>query len=376
VNVGPSGRQQIDQSAAAGHKSPGGIRILGVPVRLHFTFVLLVVFLVAMGVRGGQSAMLNVLYILALFASVVLHELGHVAVSRRYGIKTHEIVLYPIGGVAKLERTPKAKEELWIALAGPAVNVLIAAGLFAWLAYTNTPISASVLAEPTDMNVLARVAFGNLILAAFNMIPAFPMDGGRVLRAIMARFSPEDVATRRAALAGRVLAIVIGLYGVMTMQFMLLFIAFFVYVGASQESAAVTGRVLTEGIPVRAAMITDYRVLEHGNTIREAANMLLATSQQDFPVVVGSQVVGLLGRNALLRGMAVDGPDAYVAGIMDRNYPRVSPDDDLTEILPLMAETSCALVMDATDQLLGIITRENVSEFLMLRRFGMEAARA
>jgi CBS domain-containing protein len=242
--------------------------------------------------------------------------------------------------------------------------------------FVNAEITPNALAEPTDTNILARIAFGNVVLAAFNMIPAFPMDGGRVLRSIMARFTSEEVATRRAAAAGRVFSIAIGLYGLLTMQFMLLFIAFFVYLGASQESAAATGRVLTEGVPVRAAMITDFRVLEHGNTIREAANMLLSTSQQDFPVVLGENVVGLLGRNALLRGMAVDGPDAYVAGIMDRNYPRVSPDDDLTRILPLMTETSCALVMDESERLLGIITRENVSEFLMLRRFGMEAARA
>jgi predicted transcriptional regulator len=197
-----------------------------------------------------------------------------------------------------------------------------------------------------------------------------------VLRAVLARFSSEDTATKRAASAGRILAILIGLYGLVSMQFMLVFIAFFVYLGATQESAAVTGRVLTQGIPVRAAMITDYRTLQHGNTIREAANLLLATSQQDFPVMHGDQVVGLLGRNALLRGMAVDGPEAYVAGIMDRNYPRVSPGQYLQDILPVMAETTCALVMEDDDRLVGIITRENVSEFLMLRKFGMEPARA
>jgi Zn-dependent protease len=355
-------------------KPARGFKLLGVPVRLHFTFVILLVFLATIGIQGGESGIYNVVYILALFTSVVLHELGHVAVSKRYGINTQEIVLYPIGGVARLERNPRPKEELWIALAGPAVNILIAIAIGSWLVFSHAEISIRSLAEPADSNLLARIAIGNLILAAFNMIPAFPMDGGRVLRAVMARFSPEEVATRRAAAAGRAFAIIIGLYGLVSMQFMLLFIAMFVYLGASQESAAVTGRVLTEGIPVRAAMITDFRTLDHGNTIREAANLLLATSQQDFPVVLGEQVVGLLGRNALLRGMAVDGPDAYVAGIMDRNYPRVSPDENLQQMLPLMAETSCALVMDTHDNLLGIVTRENVSEFLMLRRFGMEAA--
>lgn len=350
-----------------GSETPArGIRIFGVPVRLHFTFVLLLIFIVTLGVRGGESALFNVIYIVALFSSVLLHELGHVGVARRYGIRTQEIVMYPIGGVARLERSPKPKEELWIALAGPAVNVLISTALFAYLGYSDP----AVLASPKDENLLARIAFGNLILAAFNMVPAFPMDGGRVLRALLARWQTEDTATRMAASAGRVFAILIGLYGLLSMHFMLVFIAFFVYVGASQETAAVTGRTLTEGVPVRSAMITDFRTLEHGSTVREAANMLLATSQQDFPVVLGQQVMGLLGRNALLRGMAVDGPDAYVAGIMDREFPRVAPESALTEAIPLLGRISCVLVMD-NEELIGLLTRENVSEFLMLRRFGM-----
>lgn len=343
-------------------------------MRLHFTFVLLVLFLIASGARGGQSAMYNTIYILALFFSVLLHELGHVAVSRRYGIRTAEVVLYPIGGVAKLERTPKPKEELWIALAGPAVNLLIAAALGAFLLPLAASDALGSVTAPTDANLLARIAVGNLFLAAFNMIPAFPMDGGRVLRAVMARFTTEEVATKRAAAAGRVFAMIFGLYGLLTMHFMLIFIAFFVYVGASQETAVIIGRKLTEGIPVRAAMVTDYRTLEHGRTIREAADLLLATSQQDFPVVLGESVIGLLGRNALLKGMAVDGPDAYIAGIMEREFPRLAPDEDLNDVMPVMADTSCALVMDG-DKLLGLLTRENLSEFLMLRRFGMEPAR-
>jgi Zn-dependent protease/CBS domain-containing protein len=362
--MNPSGHTAEDKA----EKPIRGNRFCGVPVRLHFTFVLLLIFIVTYSARGGESAVFNAVYIIALFTSVLLHELGHVGVARRYGIRTLEIVLYPIGGVARVERSPKPKEELWIALAGPAVNILIATALFAYLGYSDP----SVLANPTEDNLLARIAFGNLILAAFNMVPAFPMDGGRVLRALLARWQTEDTATKMAASAGRAFAILIGLYGLLSMQFMLIFIAFFVYVGASQETAAVVGRSLTEGIPVRNAMITDFRTLEHGSTVREAANMLLATSQQDFPVVLGRQVMGLLGRNALLRGMAVDGPDAYVAGIMDREFPRVGPEEALTEAIPLLSRISCILVMD-NEQLMGLLTRENVSEFMMLRRFGMPA---
>jgi Zn-dependent protease/CBS domain-containing protein len=361
---GPATEEKAEQPR------PGGVRLMGVPIRLHFTFVILLIFIATLGIRGGESAIFNAIYISALFASVLLHELGHAGVAKRYGIRTLEITMYPIGGLARLERSPKPREELWIALAGPAVNVLIATALFAYLGYMRAEINPNMMATPSDTNLLARIGLGNLVLAAFNMIPAYPMDGGRVLRALLARWQPEERATRMAAAAGRALAILIGLYGLLSMQFMLVFIAFFVYLGASQETAAVVGRSLTEGVPVQSAMITDFRTLEHGSTIREAANLLIATSQTDFPVVLGQSVMGLLGRNALLRGMAVDGPDAYVAGIMDRNFPRVAPGTSLEEAIPFLGQTSCLLVMDE-DRLLGLLTRENLSEYMMLRRFGM-----
>ena len=350
-----------------------GVRILGVPVRLHFTFVLLVIFIVTLGARGGESAAFSAIYILSLFTSVLLHELGHAGVSKRYGIRTLDIVLYPIGGVARMERTPKPPEELWIALAGPFVNVLIATALFAYLGYMRADVNLTSLANPSDANLLARVAIGNLILAAFNLIPAFPMDGGRVLRALLARKQSEEQATRTAASAGRDVRDIdrdvwIAVYAVHARIHCLLRLSR----RHRRRARRVVGRSLTEGVPVRKAMITEFRTLEHGTTVREAANMLLATSQQDFPIVLGEQVMGLLGRNALLRGMAVDGPDAYVAGIMDRNFPRVSPDDSLTQAIPLLAQTSCVLVMDQ-ERLLGLLTRENLSEFMMLRRFGMAA---
>jgi Zn-dependent protease len=350
----------------------GGIRLLGVPVRFHFTFVLLIVFLVVTGLGSKQSGAMYLLYIVGLFASVLLHELGHALVGRQYGVRTIEIVMFPIGGVARLEKNPKPNQEFWIALAGPFVNIVIAAALFGYLYYQHQIVAVQALFDPTDANLAERIAAGNLILAGFNLLPAFPMDGGRVLRALLARFKPVDEATRMAAWAGRMLAISMGLYGLLSMQFMLVFIAFFVYLGAAQEGAAAMGRTLTQGIPVRAAMVTEFHTLPHGSTIRDAANLLLATSQQDFPVVHGTSVIGLLPRQALLRALAAEGPEAYVSGAMDRDFPRLAPDMDLAEALPSMTQAgSCALVMDG-DALLGLLTTENLSEFLLLRRFGMQ----
>lgn len=353
----------------------GSFKLFGVPVRFHFTFVLLLIFLTVTGLGDKQSTGAYALYVVGLFASVLLHELGHAIVGKWNGIRTSEIVMFPIGGVSKLEQNPAPAQELWIALAGPLVNIVIAGVLLGFLYYRNQIVGVNELIAPTDANLIQRIAFGNLILAAFNLLPAFPMDGGRVLRAILARWKTEDEATRIAAWAGRMLAISMGFYGLIWMQFMLVFVAFFVYLGAAQEGAAAMGRTLTHGIPVRAAMVTKFDTLPHGSTIRDAADLLLATSQQDFPVTHGTQVIGLLPRNELMRALASEGPEGYVSSAMLREYPVLDPKMDLSEALPLMTQAgSCALVMEG-DELVGLLTTENLSEFLMLRRFGMDLAR-
>jgi Zn-dependent protease/CBS domain-containing protein len=340
--------------------SVGVFKIFGVPIRVHFTFVLLIIFLISIGIGDKQSGASTAIYILALFGSVLLHELGHAFVASRFGIRTIEIVMFPIGGVSRPERVPKAREELWIALAGPAVNVLIAGGIAFWFWRERGLVPWRELLEPTDANLAQRIAAGNLVLAAFNILPAYPMDG---------RWRPEDEATRITAAVGQALAAAMGLFGLLSANFMLVFIAMFVYLGAAQEGAAARGRILTSGFPVRAAMVTDFRTLQHGDTVRDAGNLLLATSQQDFPVLTGGSVAGLLTRAGLVRAMISQGPDAYVAGVMDRNFLRVPPDMDLSEAF-VKTNGACALVMDG-DNLLGLLTAENLSEFLLLRQISL-----
>ncbi len=351
-----------------------GFRLLGVPVRLHFTFLLLLIFLVVTVFGSNQSGGNYALFLLGLFGSVLLHEMAHAFVAARFGVRTTEIVMFPIGGLSRMERTLRPTEELVVSLAGPFMNFLIAAGLLSYLYYSKQPMPRilSDLLHPTNLSALPLLAEGNLLLALFNLLPAFPMDGGRALRAVLGYIRPEEEATRIAAWMGRMLAISMGLYGLFGQNFILVFFAFFIYLGAAQEGAAALGRTLTHGIPVRAAMITEFHTLGHGNTVRDAANLLLSTSQQDFPVIHGDQVVGLLGRNLLLKALAAEGPDAYVAGVMDREFLQIEPGMDLSEVLPLMAQAGrCALVMDG-QKLSGLLTTDNLSEFLLLRRFGME----
>lgn len=350
-------------------------RLLGVPVRLHFTFILLLIFLIVTDL-GAESSGSFALFIIGLFASVLLHELSHAMVAKAFQVQTEEIVMFPIGGVSRMKQDLPPTQELWISLAGPVSNIVIAGALFAYLAATGQGMDfkLSEMLQPTNNGLIPRLAFGNLLLAGFNLLPAFPMDGGRILRALLSFIRPKDEATRMAAWMGRALAISMGLYGLIGGNFMLVFIAFFVYLGAAQEGVAAMGRQLTHGIPVRAAMITRFEHLEHGATVRDAANLLLATSQQDFPVMHGDQVIGLLDRNLLLKALAQEGPDAYVSGVMDREYVTLEPDADLSAVLPVMAQAGrCALVMEG-GKLLGLLTAENLSEFLMLRRVGMEPA--
>lgn len=348
--------------------------MLGVPVRLHFTFLLLLIFLVVTVFGGRQSGGSYALFLLGLFASVLLHEVAHATVGSFFGVRTTEIVMFPIGGLARMERPLRPTEELWVSLAGPVMNLLIAMGLLTYLYSSQQPLprSLSDLLHPTDLGALPLLAAGNLVLALFNLVPAFPMDGGRALRAVLGYVRPEEEATRIAAWMGRMLAISMCLYGLFAQNFILIFFAGFIYLGAAQEGAAALGRTLTHGIPVRAAMITEFHTLGHGDTVRDAANLLLSTSQQDFPVMHGDQVVGLLGRNLLLKALAAEGPDAYVAGVMDREFLQLEPAADLATVLPLMAQAGrCALVMNGA-HLSGLLTTDNLSEFLLLRRFGME----
>ena len=360
-----------NSDVSSGHL--GVLRIAGIPVRLHFTFVLLLLLALGSGF-GGRSLGAYALFVAGLIGSLLLHELGHAWVCYQYGITTTELIMFPIGGVALLSRRPKPSEDVWISLAGPAVNLVIAVILY-YVATSASPIlTFNGLNQATDENLWTQLLLGNLAMAAFNLLPAFPMDGGRILRAVLSGFKPEATATQVAALAGRMLAMSLALYSLFAGQYLIVFAAFFIYLGAAQEATAAIGRSLTEGIPVRAAMVTEFHSLAHSSTIRDAIALTLATSQHDFPVMHGDKLVGLLSRVALLKALATQGSDGYIAGHMDRTTLSLSPDDLLADTIPAMANTTaCAFVIDK-DQLVGMLSSRNLSEFLMLRRFGVNPA--
>ena len=216
---------------------------------------------------GTLAAANGIIFLLALFLCVVLHEFGHALVARRYGIQTADITLLPIGGVARLERMPeKPDEELRVALAGPAVNLIIAAVL-AVVLYATGSLQGLTSLTQTSGSLLQRLLPVNLFLALFNLIPAFPMDGGRVARALLAKRMEYTQATQVAATLGQVIAFIFGLIGLFSNPF-LVFIALFIYMGAAQEASMVQVKSALEGIPVSKAMLTEFHTLNEGERCR------------------------------------------------------------------------------------------------------------
>jgi Zn-dependent protease len=292
-------------------------RFAGIDVYLHTTFLLLigwVGFSYWMQTRRISSTFEGVAFLLALFASVVLHEYGHALTARRYGIKTRDITLLPIGGLARLERMPdKPIQEFWVALAGPFVNVVITAVLFAYLVVTNTlaPLNGLSL---TGGPFVERLMSVNLTLALFNLLPAFPMDGGRVVRALLAMRTDYTRATHIAATIGQGMAFVFGFIGLFTNP-MLVFIALFVWIGAAQESGITQIKSAISGIPVNQVMMTDFQFLTSQDNLARAVQLILEGSQHDFPVLEGNTVVGILTRGDLLKALSVRGQSARVVDV-------------------------------------------------------------
>jgi Zn-dependent protease len=344
-------------------------RVLGIPIRIHFTFLLLLVWYGYYSTRHGDSAVLAVSFLILVFGCVVLHELGHATMARRFGVRTREIVLYPIGGIARLENIPEGRAELLIAMAGPAVNAVLAAALFLAILVWRLPfLDLEQLLSPAD--VVGRLFLVNIVLFCFNLLPAFPMDGGRVLRASLSLAISPERATEIAATVGQGVAILFAAAGILLPNILLMIIALFVYIGASQEAFFYRQRAVIAGKTAREAMITRFETLAPQTSLGEAGEQLLATHQQDFPVVdVWDRVVGILPRSRLLQGLAERGDAAAVLDVMEREVPAVGPDDDLDRVLrQLRGKPDCPVLVLHEGKLLGMITLANLSEYIQIAR--------
>ena len=347
-------------------------RIAGTEIKVHLTFLVLLAYLALGGYRQGGSAgaVAASAMLLALFGCVLLHEFGHILMARRFGVRTPDVILLPIGGVARLERIPsEPRQELLIAIAGPLVTLAIAVVLFLVLWLGGSPPQLGQL--DGDDGLLDFLYQANVWLLAFNLIPAFPMDGGRVLRALLASRLGLLRGTRLAANLGQALATVGGLYGLMAGQPLLALIAFFVFLGAGAEASAVETRAAGEGLRVAQMMVTQFRSIPVHATLGQAVELLLSTEQREFPVVDNlGRTEGILTRDNLIKGLSQRGPGSTVAEAMTAGTPTDSPALAFEEALERLRTSGLPAipVVDAGGALVGLLTMDNITDLLLVRR--------
>jgi Zn-dependent protease/CBS domain-containing protein len=310
----------------------------------------------------------GLLFTLALFACVVLHEFGHALTARHYGIGTRDITLLPIGGVSHLERVPdQPKQEFYVALMGPVVSIAIALVLYLALRISGTAVSLEAFSSWTAASFAVRLMSANVMLAVFNLLPAFPMDGGRIFRALLARFMAPAKATRIAAGVGHGIAVLFAVFGLFTNPFLVL-IALFIWMGASQEASMVQMKSALEGVSARQIMITNFVSLAPDNALARAVELILHGSQQDFPIVQDGRLVGMLSNKDLLNGLSQRGAESPISQAMRQDCPVLAADDDLQTVLEKLQSSNCR-VLPVVDrgELVGLFAVDNLAEFVRVR---------
>lgn len=348
-------------------------RIRGIDVNIHATFLILLAWIAFAdyeAVHTASAAVIGILLTLAVFASVVLHEFGHALTAARFGVGTRSITLLPIGGVARLERLPdRPSEEMIIAIAGPAVTVAIIVALYLVLVIAG--VSTVPGNEPFGpWSFVAQVLWINVVLAVFNLLPAFPMDGGRVLRGALARQMTFERATEIAARTGKVFALLFALFGLFIVNNpFLVIIAVFVWLSAAAEANAAQLKATVGDVAVSRAMITDVRTLTPDESVSAAIEEVRAGFQHDFPVVADDRITGVLTREGLLRAMAEGHADEPVAQVMQRSFSATSPDESLETALERLHECHCrTLPVLRGRRVVGLLTTEKINEFVMIAR--------
>lgn len=356
----------------------GSIRLLtirGIPIRIHITFPLILIWAAFQYGQGqanwAKGALFGVIFTLFLFVGVLLHELAHSLVALQFGAQVREIVLFPLGGVAQMESLPERPwQELLMALAGPVTSAVVGGVLgIATLFFLPLRLWASFLrAIGTGMGLqwaylLPYLAFTNLLLAGFNLIPAFPMDGGRVLRALLATAMPYGRATAIAVAVGQGLAWLLGLVGLLGGDVVLILVAFLVYSGAAQEGRMVQVKLALAGLQVDQVFSRGVRTVSPTDPLGVAVDIMLEGFQADFPVCEEGRLIGLVTRADLLRGLKEHGPQAPIGQVMRHQFPTATPQDDLFEVRERMAKAGLeALPVVEEGRFLGLLTQQDLNE--------------
>lgn len=351
--------------------------VSGIDIRVHASFALiLLVGAIQWGLpHGGLGALFGVLFMLALFACVALHELGHSLVAQRFGVAVREILLLPIGGVARLSREPsRPVHELLIALAGPLVNVVIAFAIAAsalvvfgtdW--FSSGAFLTAAIGPPSLATMVASLLIANVALAVFNMLPALPMDGGRVFRALLAMLLGKLKATLIAATVGQLMAAGLAVFGLFQGNVILALIGAFVFFGASQERAAARATQTLSGLG--AGEVVDPRaiVLAPGDLLGVALHHAVRAPQAHFAVIQGDRVIGTLSRAEMLQNLHTLGPLTYVAGVMQRELAEVDAAMPLSEVrLRLLELGGRPVVVNGPYGYVGLLGIEDLARAAMM----------
>jgi Zn-dependent protease/CBS domain-containing protein len=353
--------------------------VRGIAIRMHITFPLILVWaalqfgiISQMGMRG---ALAGVIITLLLFTIVVLHELGHSMAAVNYGVPVKQIVLLPIGGVAQLGKMPdKPFQEFVIAVAGPAVNfslaiLLGAVGWFLGYRFEISQLSAAFtgLSQANAASIFSYIFASNLFLGVFNLLPAFPMDGGRILRALLALRIKYSQATAIAVSIGRLLAWLMGLWGLLSGSFFLIVIAVFIYTGAGQEGKIVQLRSVLEGITVAQAYSRQAKALTPESTLQDAVDLTLNSFQSDFPVCSQEELVGLLPHSKLIDAINRFPLHTPIKEVMLTDIKPVNLWEGLFQVQQQLAELKIdSLPVVEGGRFKGLITSRDLSEVYRL----------
>lgn len=345
-------------------------RVAGIDIYIHATFLLLI-YLVGISYWNQQGTIGAVIsgvgFILALFTCVVLHEFGHSLTARRYGIKTRHITLLPIGGVAALEKMPEdPRQEIHVAIAGPIVNFVIAFFLYVYLNLQHLPIPQEELSV-TGGSFLYRLMMVNIFIGGFNLLPAFPMDGGRILRAVLALRMDHAQATRKAASVGQFLALGMGFLGILYNPFLLI-IAVFIWFGASMESSAEQLKSVLAHATVRHAMLSEFHTLSPEDTLAKAVEFTLAGSQKDFPVGYDNRLVKVLHHSDLIKGLQSQGEHARISNLPLQDILSADVNEPLGKLLERMQGNPAQMIC-VTDggNVAGLFNLENILELIKIQ---------
>jgi len=352
-------------------------RIAGINIQVHWTFILIIIWAIYVGwSRGGtmDSVLWTIGFVLSIFACVVLHELGHSLTAKQYGIETRKITLLPIGGVASLARMPEdPKKELMVAIMGPAVNVVIAGILYFFVRskleiFQNPEEAQEFFQTITAQNFLVYLYITNIALVVFNAIPAFPMDGGRVLRALLSFRFDRVRATQIAAYLGQFIAVGFFVIGIMYNPILIL-ISIFVFFGASGEYMMIRQMSMLRGHKVREAMMTQFTVLKPEDKLGKVGEVMLAGKENNFIVAEnGSGAEGILYKNEIVDAFQNNRTHATVSDIMDTSYKALSPTEELTKVYrAAQGRSQRFFPVIENGKVIGTIDMENINEFMMIQ---------